>query len=85
MNASVLIEVSRLENVLTVPAAAVYEDGTRIYVYTGLDEKTGELTNPVDVTTGASDGAYIEILSGLTTGDMVYYNYADTVVYGSNT
>ncbi len=81
MNASVLIEVSRLDSVLTIPAAAVQEDGNRTYVYTALDEKTGEPTNPVDVTTGSSDGTSIEIRSGLTSGDTVYYSYADSIVY----
>ncbi len=81
MNASVLIEVSRLDSVLTIPAAAVQEDGNRTYVYTALDEKTERPTNPVDVTTGSSDGESIEILSGLSEGDAVYYSYADSIVY----
>ncbi len=81
MNASVRIQVSCLDAVLTVPAEAVYEDGNRTYVYTALDEKTGEPANPVDVTTGASDGKHIEILSGLSNGDAVYYSYADSIVY----
>ncbi len=81
MNASVLIEVSHLDSVLTVPAAAVQEDGNRTYVYTALDEKTGQPTQTVDVTTGSSDGTNIEILSGLTSGDTVYYEYADSIVY----
>ncbi len=81
MNASVLIEVSHLDSVLTVPAAAVQEDGNRTYVYTALDEKTGQPTKAVDVTTGSSDGTNIQILSGLTSGDTVYYEYADSIVY----
>ncbi len=81
MNASVRVEVSTLPGILTVPAAAVYEDGNRTYVYTALDEKTGEPTKAVDVTTGSSDGTNIEILSGLTSGDAVYYSYADSIVY----
>ncbi len=81
MNASVLIEVSRLDRALTIPAAAVQEDGNRTYVYTALDEKTGEPSNPVDVTTGSSDGESIEILSGLASGNTVYYSYADSIVY----
>ena len=81
MNASVLIEVGRLCDVLTIPAAAVYEDGTRTYVYTAVDAKTGEPANPVDVTTGASDGNSIQILEGLQPGDTVYYSYADSIVY----
>ncbi len=81
MNASVRVEVSTLPGILTVPAAAVYEDGNRTYVYTALDEKTGQPTKAVDVTTGSSDGTNIEILSGLTSGDTVYYSYADSIVY----
>ncbi len=81
MNASVRVQVGTLPDILTVPAAAVYEDGNRTYVYTALDEKTGEPVNAVDVTTGSSDGERIEILSGLTSGDAVYYSYADSIVY----
>ncbi len=81
MNASVRVEVSTLPGILTVPAAAVYEDGNRTYVYTALDEKTGEPTRAVDVTTGSSDGESIEVLSGLSEGDTVYYSYADSIVY----
>ncbi len=33
------------------------------------------------MTTGSSDGESIEILSGLTEGDTVYYSYADSIVY----
>lgn len=81
MNASVLIEVGKLRDVLTIPAAAIYEDGTRTYVYTAVDAKTGEPANPVDVATGASDGSRIQILEGLQPGDVVYYSYADSIVY----
>ncbi len=81
MNASVFVELDRLEQVLTVPAAAVHEDGSRIYVYTGYDEASDALLEPVTVTTGASDGSYIQILSGLTAGDPVCYRFADTITY----
>lgn len=81
MNASVRVEVSTLPGVLTLPAAAVYEDGNRTYVYTALDEKTGQPTKAVDVNIGSSDGESIEILSGLSEGDTVYYSYADSIVY----
>ncbi len=79
MNASVSIEVSRLSSVLTVPAAAVYEDGNRTYVYTR--ENAGEPTNPIEVTTGVSDGTNVQILSGLSQGETVYYSYADSIIY----
>ncbi len=81
MNASILVEVSRVEGALTLPAAAINEDGNRTFVYTGYDEDTGELTAPIDVEVGKSDGTNVEIISGLSEGDVVYYQYADTVVY----
>ncbi len=79
MNASVRMQVGSVENALTVPAAAIQEDGTRTYVYTGYDQKTGQLTLPVDVRTGASDGQLVQILSGLEAGSTVYYAYADSL------
>ena len=48
-------------------------------VYTGKDKKTGEPANPVEVTTGLSDGENVEILSGIDSGTTVYYLYYDTV------
>ncbi len=81
MNASIVIETSTQKNVLTIPAAAVYEEGNRTFVYTSADSGEKELKNPVDITTGASDGTNIEVLEGLAEGDTIYYNYADSVTY----
>ena len=79
MNASVLITISTTENVLTLPAKALVGKDGKTLVYTGYDEKNGILTGPVEVTTGASDGEIVEILSGLSEGDSVTYEYDDTV------
>ena len=68
-----------MRDVLTLPAAALTEDGSKTIVYTALDKKTGELTSLVEVTTGLSDGEVVEILSGLGSGDTVYYAYYDTL------
>ncbi len=81
MNASIKIEVECLEDVLTIPAAAVYEDGNRTYVYISANTKDGELKESIDITTGACDGTNIEVLSGLAEGDTIYYSYADSIVY----
>ncbi len=81
MNASVKIQVGCQENVLSIPAAAVCEDGNRTYVYTGYDDQREALIDPVDITTGASDGNRIQVLSGLEELETVYYRYADSVVY----
>ena len=66
-------------NVLTLPVAALRDEGGKTLVYTGKDKKTGEPANPVEVTTGLSDGENVEILSGIDSGTTVYYLYYDTV------
>ena len=80
MNAFVCITIETAQTALCIPVAALTEDGTRTYVYTGYDEEAGELVNPVTVTTGASDGEYVQILSGVAQGQTVYYPYYDTLV-----
>lgn len=79
MNASTLITIAAKNNVLSVPAKALYEQGTKTMVYTGYDAKEKILTGPVTVTTGVSDGENVEILSGLSEGDSVSFEYDDTV------
>ncbi|MCC8121012.1 MAG: HlyD family efflux transporter periplasmic adaptor subunit [Oscillospiraceae bacterium] len=81
MNASVLITLETQEDVLTVPAEALYEDGSATYVYTTYNEQTDTLGGLVEVTTGLSDGLMVEITSGLSEGDTYYYSYLDTVNY----
>lgn len=77
MNATALITLETDEDLLTVPSEVLVSEGTRTYVYTSYDSKTGALGNPVDVTTGASDGILTEITSGLKAGDTVWYSYYD--------
>ena len=66
-------------DVLTLPVAALRDEGGKTLVYTGKDKKTGEPASPVEVTTGLSDGENVEILSGIDSGTTVYYSYYDTV------
>ena len=61
--------------------AALAEEGGRTYIYTACDEKNESLLNPVEVTTGISDGENVEILSGLAEGDTYCYYYAGDVQY----
>lgn len=81
MNASVTVELENRENVLAIPLAAVCEDSSGIYVYTGYDKKTQQFTGPVAVTTGLSDGENVEILSGLEEGDSFCYRYSSSLKY----
>ena len=80
MNASAYLPLDS-QSVTVIPVAALVEEGSKTIVYTGYDEKNEVLTNPVTVTTGISDGEYVQILSGLTESDTVYYAYYDTLEY----
>ena len=73
MTAHASIVLSTTENVLCLPVEALVEKGTETIVYTGYDEDREEFLNPVTVTTGISDGAYVQILSGLDTEQTVFY------------
>lgn len=79
MSAAVSIVLGRTEDVFVIPVSALVEEGAETIVYTGFDEASGELTDPVTVTIGCSDGIYAEILTGLNSGDSYYYAYYDTL------
>ena len=75
MSASAVITTAEVFDILLIPIEAIQEDGQRVFVYTAL--VSGEPANPVDVRTGLSDGLYVEILEGLSAGDVVYYIVLD--------
>ena len=79
MSASAILPLEEKTDVLLIPAAALVQQGARSVVFTALDEKTGEPAAPVEVQTGLTDGENVEILSGLSEGQKVYYSYYDTV------
>lgn len=79
MSATAQLTLYEKMDVLTLPVAALRDEGGKTLVYTGKDKKTGEPANPVEVTTGLSDGQNVEILSGIDSGTTVYYLYYDTV------
>jgi len=78
MTATAVIVLSTAEHVLTIPAAALVEQGNQTVVYTGYDEETETLLDPVTVTVGCSDGEQAELLDGLAEGQSYYYAYYDT-------
>lgn len=79
MNATATIPLFTKMDVLTIPVAALVETVDGTVVHTALDPKTGEPASPVAVETGVSDGETVEILSGLNSGDRIYYSYYDVV------
>ena len=81
MNGTVCFPRETKENVLTVPLAALTENGNSIVLYTGYDEKTDSLILPVEVETGISDGTDVEILSGFSEWAVYWYRYAESISY----
>ena len=81
MNGTVCFPRRTGNAVMTVPLAALSEEGRRVVVYTAYDEETDELLSPVEVQTGVSDGTDVEIVAGLAPGDDYCYRYADAISY----
>lgn len=77
MNASIAITVDQTDGCLMIPEAALSQTGNSIFVYTSYDEETGTLGGATEVVTGVSDGANVEIVSGLNENDTVYYSYSE--------
>lgn len=72
MNGSATVTISSKENIIMVPLNALQETGDKTFVYTQKDEE-GNLSGMKEVTTGISDEENVEITSGLSEGDTVYY------------
>lgn len=80
MSASVMITLNTVCNAVSVPVAALTENGSETVLYTSYDAQSGELGNPVTVTVGVSDGENAQIISGIDEGTTYYYYYYDTLV-----
>ena len=77
MNASVNITVEERENVLLIPSASLTELDGKPAVYTAWDSRSEELQNLTVIETGLSDGQQVQVLSGLSEGELVWYRYYD--------
>jgi hypothetical protein len=71
MSASVEVVLEKAEDVLVVPISAVTDQGRNSVVYTGNSD--GTLSDEVEIETGLSDETYVEVVSGLSEGDTIYY------------
>ena len=78
MSATVAIRIEGVDDALLLPEGAVTKTRTSAYVYTAVNETSGELEGMVEVKTGLDGGGYIEITEGLKEGDTVYYTQKQT-------
>ena len=83
MSASVAIRIEGVNNALLLPEDAVTRTRDSAYVYTSVNETSGELEGMVEVKTGLTGGGYIEITEGLKEGDTVYYTKKQSNDFGS--
>lgn len=73
MTAEVSVVIEGVENAILIPLEALHKTGDGAYVYTSYNEELQEYGGKVDVVTGIENSSYIEIKSGLSAGDTVYY------------
>ena len=73
MTASVDVRIEGVDNAIIIPIDAINRTSNGAYVYTTYDEETQQYGGRMDVVTGLSNNNYIEIKSGLSVGDTVYY------------
>ena len=73
MSASASITIESVENALIIPLDALKQTSSTAYVYTSYDEESGTLGDMKEVEIGISNSSYVEITSGLSEGDVVYY------------
>lgn len=68
---SISVVDQQVNNALTVPIAAVKQDGAGIDVVRVIDIAKGGTVTEVPVTTGLTEGSYIQITKGLQLGELV--------------
>ena len=73
MTASVSVRIEGVDDAILIPIEALHKTSDGAYVYTSYDEELQEYGGRVDVVTGLENSTYVEITSGLSVGDTVYY------------
>ena len=93
MTASVSVRIEGVDDAILIPIEAVHKTRDGAYVYTSYNEEYQEYGGKVDVVTGLENSTYVEIKSGLSVGDTVYYteqesgfgNFGGMGGFGGNT
>ena len=82
MTASVSVRIQGVDDAILIPIEALHKTSDGAYVYTSYNEEYQEYGGKVDVVTGIENSTYVEIKSGLSVGDTVYYTEQESG-YGS--
>ena len=78
MSASVDVRIQGVDDAILIPADALHQTSAGYFVYTSYDEETQEFGGETDVVPGLSNSSYVQIKSGLSEGDTVYYTEEET-------
>ena len=73
MTASASVRIEGVDDAILIPIEALHRTSDGAYVYTSYNEEYQEYGGKVDVVTGLENSTYVEIKSGLSVGDTVYY------------
>ena len=73
MTASVSVRIEGVDDAILIPIEALHKTSDGAYVYTSYNEEYQEYGGKADVVTGLENSTYVEIKSGLSVGDTVYY------------
>ena len=82
MTASVSVRIEGVDDAILIPIEALHKTSDGAYVYTTYNEEYQEYGGKVDVVTGLENSTYVEIKSGLSVGDTVYYTEQESVFGG---
>ena len=83
MTASVSVRIEGVDDAILIPVEALHKTSDGAYVYTSYNEELQEYGGKVDVVTGLENSTYVEIKSGLSVGDTVYYTEQQQSSFGN--
>lgn len=81
MTADVDVRIEGVENALIIPVDALHQTRDTYFVYTAYDQETNQYGGRVDVTIGMQNDTQVEILTGLSDGDIIYYTEAPQDIF----
>ncbi len=79
MTAEAVVKIEGVEDAVLIPIEALHQTSATAYVYTEYNEETGEYSGMKEVVTGLSNSTYVEITSGLSEGETVYYTESESM------
>ena len=83
MTASVSVRIQGVDNAVLIPIEALHKTSDGAYVYTSYNAELQEYGGKVDVVIGLENSTYVEIKSGLSEGDTVYYTESQSTGFGN--